>query len=221
VLSPLQQRVARIVTALPVAEGFALAGGAALVLAEVVERETRDLDFFGPTNAQVEQLVPELETALRADGLDVMVTRAGHGFARLTIGGQDGSTTELDLGVDARIRPAETGPLGPMLALEELAADKMLALFGRAQARDFVDVAALVERFGLERLCQLASEKDPGFSRETLREMLGSFDRFSPADLGLDEAQRVRLAQSVRAWKDHLATGRRRPPPGTGTAPGL
>ena len=160
-LSPLQQRVARIVTALPAAEGFALAGGAALVLAEVVERETRDLDFFGATRAQVEHLVPELEAAIRADGLEVAVRRAHGGFAHLTINGEDGEVTELDLGVDARIRPAEIGPLGPMLALEELAADKMLALFGRAQARDFVDVAALVERFGLERLCELASEKDP------------------------------------------------------------
>lgn len=36
-----QQRVARIVTSLPEAEGFALAGGAALVMAEVVDRQTR------------------------------------------------------------------------------------------------------------------------------------------------------------------------------------
>jgi hypothetical protein len=68
--------------------------------------------------------------------------------------------TEIDLAADARIRPAEVGPLGPMLAAEELGADKVLALFDRAQARDFVDVSALVEQFGLERLCQLATEKD-------------------------------------------------------------
>jgi predicted nucleotidyltransferase component of viral defense system len=36
-----------------------------------------------------------------------------------------------------------------MLSAEELGADKLLALFDRAQARDFVDVAALVDRFGL------------------------------------------------------------------------
>lgn len=75
--------------------------------------------------------------------------------------GDSGDVTEIDLGVDARIRPAETGPLGPMLALEELAADKMLALFGRAQARDFIDVAALVARLGFDRVCELAAEKVP------------------------------------------------------------
>ena len=50
-----------------------------------------------------------------------------------------------------------------MLSAEELGADKLLALFDRAQARDFVDVAALGDRLGLERLCELASEKDAGF----------------------------------------------------------
>ena len=48
--------------------------------------------------------------------------------------------------------------LGPTLSAEELGADKLLALFDRAQARDFVDVAALVDRFGHGRLCELASE---------------------------------------------------------------
>jgi hypothetical protein len=62
------------------------------------------------------------------------------------------------------------------LSLEELAVDKLLALFDCAQARDFVD-AALVERFGLGRLCELASEKDSGFSRAVLVDMLGSFHR--------------------------------------------
>ena len=66
----------------------------------------------------------------------------------------------MDLAADARIRPVDDGPLGPTLSLDELAADRLLALFDRARARDFVDVAALVERFGLGRLCELASKKD-------------------------------------------------------------
>lgn len=70
-LSPLQHRVARIVAALPEAERFALAGGAALVLARVVDRETRDLDFFGPSADEVDHLAEAVETALTDAGLDV------------------------------------------------------------------------------------------------------------------------------------------------------
>lgn len=43
-LSPLQERVAEIVAGLEEADGFALAGGAALIARGDVQRQTRDLD---------------------------------------------------------------------------------------------------------------------------------------------------------------------------------
>jgi hypothetical protein len=203
VLSGLQERVARLVASLNEAEGFALAGGAALVYTRVVDRVTRDLDFFGPSADDVDRLAPALEAALVAGGLHVRRERESRGFVRMTV--SDGAeATEIDLAADARIRPTEQGPLGPMLAAEELGADKLLALFDRAQARDFVDVSALVERFGLERLCQLAAEKDPGFSRTVLSEMLGSFGRFTPDDLGLRPAEFSHLTRSIERWRDEL-----------------
>ena len=48
-LTPLQEHVAAIIAGLTEAEGFALAGGAALIARGDVQRQTRDLDFFGPT----------------------------------------------------------------------------------------------------------------------------------------------------------------------------
>lgn len=207
VLSTLQQRVARIIAALPEAAQFALAGGAALVLAGIVERETRDLDYFGPSRDDVDVLAAVAEAALVDAGLAVQRERISPGCARLTV--SDGNEfTEVDFAADARIRPAEPGPLGPTLALEELAADKLLALFDRAQARDFIDVDALVDRFGLERLCQLAAEKDRGFSRSVLSEAIGSFGRLTAEDLGVDEAGRQRLASTVQEWQHTLLGAR-------------
>jgi hypothetical protein len=46
VLTPLQQRLLDIVSRLPEADGFALAGGAALILRGTVDRSTNDPDFF-------------------------------------------------------------------------------------------------------------------------------------------------------------------------------
>ena len=126
-LSSLQRRVARLIAALPEADGFALAGGAALVVAGVVDRSTRDLDFFGPSPDDVVRLLHAVEQTLDTAGLDARREKVVHGFARLTV--TDGAeSTEVDLAADARIRPATEGPLGPMLSLEELAADKLLAL---------------------------------------------------------------------------------------------
>jgi len=192
------------------ASGFALAGGAALVYTRVVDRVTRDLDFFGPSADDVDRLAPAVEAALSAAGLEVRRERVSHGFVRLTVRG-GAEATELDFATDARIRPPEPSPLGPLLSAEELGADKLLALFDRAQARDFVDVAALVERFGLDRLCELAREKDAGFSRRVLAEMLGSFGRFTAADFGLPLAGYDALARSVDEWRQELGVGT--PPP--------
>lgn len=213
-LSPLQEQVGRIVATLPEADGFALAGGAALVVTRIVDRATRDLDFFGPSADDVDRLVPAVESALVAAGLTVRRERTSHGFARLTVvAGND--ATELDLAADARIRPVHTGTLGPMLSAEELGADKLLALFDRAQARDFVDVAALVDRFGLERLCELASEKDAGFSRSVLVEM-GSFGRLRPAEFGMSQSAYDELGRAVEQWRQDLTVNNLTEPPGPG-----
>lgn len=222
VLRPLQEQVARIVASLPEATGFALAGGAALVVGRVVDRSTKDLDFFGPSADDVQNLLEALEVALTDAGLTIRRERVAPSFVRLTVIGDDDDATEVDLAADARMRPVESGPLGPMLSLEELAADKLLALFDRAQARDFIDVAALVERFGLDRLCDLAKEKDTGFSRPVLRDMLGGFDRFDQTDFGLDNTAYAQLARQVRRWRAvlSLSPSRSTDPPNHDPSPG-
>jgi hypothetical protein len=57
-LSPLQERVARLISALPEAQDFALAGGAALIVRGDVNRLTEDLDFFSREPATVDKLLP-------------------------------------------------------------------------------------------------------------------------------------------------------------------
>ncbi len=61
----LQEQVAEVIAGLDEAEGFALAGGAALIVRGDVRRRTRDLDFFGLTAEAVDRLVPAVERALR------------------------------------------------------------------------------------------------------------------------------------------------------------
>ena len=53
-------------------------------------------------------------------------------------------------------------------------------------------------------MCQLVSEKDFGFSRAVLVEILGSFDRLTADELGIDEPDRRGLAGSVQRWREAL-----------------
>ena len=70
-LSKLQRRVAEIVFGLEEADGFALAGGGALIAHEVVDRTTRDLDCFGPSRNAVDLYWPAMVAALGEAGFAV------------------------------------------------------------------------------------------------------------------------------------------------------
>ncbi|MGQ0743965.1 MAG: nucleotidyl transferase AbiEii/AbiGii toxin family protein [Acidimicrobiales bacterium] len=187
----------------PEASGFVLAGGAALVLRGDVDRTTRDLDFFTTSVDDVGRLLAAFESALRQAGLDVDRKRTGTGFVRLAV--SDGQErTEVDLGTDARVLPPEDGPLGPMLSGEELAADRLLALFSRAEARDFVDVFTLAQRYGLEHMCALAARKDDGFRADVLAERLDTIGRLPRDEFEVDDETLARLNEAVADWRDRL-----------------
>lgn len=200
-LSPLQEQVAHIVVGLAESDDFALAGGAALIVRGEVDRRTRDLDFFGPSAAAVDRLVPAAERALISDGLRVERVIDHPGFARLLV--NDGNDqTEVDLGSDARLFPVEERLGLRVLSGEELAVDKLLALFGRAEARDFVDLLAVAGRYGLGQLLDLAAEKDRGFDARVFAEMLNKVDRLPRAAFALDEARFNELQVAVSTWKE-------------------
>jgi predicted nucleotidyltransferase component of viral defense system len=55
-------------------------------------------------------------------------------------------TVLVELAHDARRWPSSVLSIGAVLSIQELAADKTLALFGRAEARDLLDVHALAQR---------------------------------------------------------------------------
>lgn len=202
-LTPLQRQIREIVASIPDTEDLALAGGGALIVHGIVDRETRDLDFFSNSPEEVDRLLPSVEKALRDDSLVVERLRVADGFAQLSVTSGSDQTT-VDLAWDPRLLPPTTTPEGPVLAEEEVAAGKVLALFGRAEARDFVDVSALVSRYGLEHLCQLAAEKDPGFDLAILAEMMSRIDRLPRNEFGIDDAEYERLRRSVEVWRHEL-----------------
>lgn len=122
-LSDLQIEIARIVADVVEQDGFALAGGAALISRGEVQRKTQDLDFFALEPGNVDSAVPKVVGALRNAGFAVAVARQASGFARLSVE-RDGLVTELDMAADARLFPVERGPLVTTLSGEELAVDK-------------------------------------------------------------------------------------------------
>jgi hypothetical protein len=210
-LSPLQERIAALIAGLPESERFVLAGGAALAAHGLLDRTTRDLDYFaGPEDvAAVQQLAEAFEATAASQGLSVQRERQGESFVRFSVSdGRD--QCELDLAIDYRaLEPVETS-YGPAFDLRELGANKVLAIFDRAEPRDFIDLAQVTEHFPLQELIALAAAKDPGLDLAVLEEFLNRARVFPPADFELDGDSYARLLEVVRSWQLSLRDLRRR-----------
>jgi hypothetical protein len=165
----------------------------------LLERPTRDLDFFGrpEQQAQVRQLAAGFERACRDHGLDVRTERDAEGFIRLTV--EDGTES---CEVDTR--------LGPAFDLRELGSNKVLAIFDRAAPRDFVDLAELTKHFALDELIELAAAKDPGLDLDVLDLAMGQIERIPRERLALDQRSHEELMSSVDAWRVSLRRLRER-----------
>lgn len=75
-------------------------------------------------------------------------------------------------------------------------------MFGRAEARDFADLMAVEPRYGLRRLCQLAAEKDRGFTPRVFAQMLGRFERLRRHEFELSETRYEQLTRDVVRWRE-------------------
>jgi nucleotidyltransferase AbiEii toxin of type IV toxin-antitoxin system len=170
-----------------------LAGGAAMHFAPHSTRYSDDLDFFHDSEARVASAFARDRGRLEGAGYVVAVEQSLPGFVRAIVRkGED--TTRVDWAHDSawRFMPLVRDPLGGLLLHPvDLAINKVLALAGRDEPRDFVDILFVHGRvLALAALCWAAVGKDPGFTPLSLLELLKRHGRYRPEDF-----TRLRLAQ--------------------------
>ena len=203
-LTAFQVSVASLFFSLPASAGFLLAGGAALAAQHLTSRPTHDLDLFTRTGASsVPEARDAFEAAARDRGWTVERLRDAETFCRLVVHGDDDLL--LDLALDSPpTMPPSASFAGPTFGLEELAGRKLIALFDRAEARDFTDVFALAERFPKDLLIRRAAEVDAGFDLTVLATMMGFLSRFRDEEIPVD-AERVDEVRSFFGrWQEEL-----------------
>ena len=189
--------------------GFALAGGYAVQAAGLLERPSEDVDLFTAWDRRGEfnDAVADAVDLYRAAGLVVTIDRRFDTFARLRVSDGDHTAT-VELGVDWRANQPVQMTIGPVLHPDDAVANKMGAIYGRTQARDFIDVDAAIRsgRYEWESLLRLAERADRGFDRRMFAEALGAvqmlpsrdFARYGVTGRDLDDL-RARFA-AWRAW---------------------
>jgi hypothetical protein len=203
-LTPFQIAVAELFFSLPESDGFLLAGGAALAAQHLTSRPTRDLDLFTRSgHATVPAARDAFELAAAGHGWSVRRIRDDITFCRLVVSGEETLLVDLALDAPPQLPPSQS-IAGPTFGLEELAGRKLLALFDRAEARDFADVYTLVQRYDTATLLSRAAQVDPGLNPTILADMIGSLARFDDADIPIDAESVANLRDFFARWQCEL-----------------
>jgi hypothetical protein len=134
-------------------------------------------------------------------------------FCRLLIQ-RDDNEVLVDLGIDSPPLTAHTLTLlGPTLPALELAGRKLVALFGRAEARDFANVYGLAQHWSIATLVEQAHALDPGLDPDVLAQMLATMSRFTDSAVPLQEHEVPTARDFFATWTNQLKVETDRPQP--------
>lgn len=186
-LTSFQRSVCRLIADSRKASGESYVAGAA-ALNELIQapRVSRDVDLFHDTEAALEASWRTDRALLEQSGLAVRTLRERPSFVEAEVVGQ-GETLLLQWVRDSAYRffPLVEHPeFGLVLHPFDLATNKTLALVGRLEVRDWVDIIecdARIQAFGY--LAWAACGKDPGFGPAAIVEHASRTGRYSAEEV--------------------------------------
>jgi hypothetical protein len=214
-LDDLHREVAVIALRAAASNGFALAGGCALLAHGVTVRPTEDVDLFTNHEHGVQAAADAVEASLRAAGFETerqdeaasladVFEGMGDGLAEWIITAPGGRQMMLQMSYFDRGHQPVLMDIGPVLDLDDVVGGKVCALASRAVERDYVDTAAALGRgYTVEQLIGLAQALDPGLTAEDFADAGHRLDRledeaFKRYNLGPADVKRLR--DRFAAW---------------------
>jgi len=210
----LHAQVAAIALGAAARHGFALGGGNALMAHGVVDRFTADVDLFTDEEASVAAAAESVEKALRgagfgterrdkASGLGDIFYGLGDGLAEWIVTAPGGEQMMLQMAYFDRSRRPVVMEIGPVLDLEDVVGGKACALASRVEPRDYVDIAAALERYTVEQITGFARRLDPGLTGRDFAEAAERLDQWGDgvfASFGLRPDEITELRKRFAAW---------------------
>jgi hypothetical protein len=164
-----------------------VAGAAALNALAAAPRLSHDVDLFHDTLEAVAESWAADRVLLERDGCEITVLRERPGFVEALVRkGNESAILRWTQDSAYRFFPlAEHEDFGLTLHPVDLATNKVLALVGRLEVRDWVDVITSHEQIQpLGYLVWAACGKDPGFSPQAILDQAGRSARYSAIEIG-------------------------------------
>lgn len=193
-VSPLQGVILRLLASNRSDDSY-VAGSTPLQLLPNSRRISSDVDLFQDSLERVATAFAADEQTLRAAGYNVTVRINQRSFIRAAVR-RGSEMTLVDWAHDSawRFMPTVRSDLtGYELHAVDVAVNKVMALAGREEARDFLDVLDIDRTtLPLVALCWAGPGKDPGFSPRSLLEMLKRRGHYRP-----EQFEELRITQPL------------------------
>ncbi len=186
-LTEFQRSVCRLIAGHRIQSGESyIAGGVALNTVIHSNRLSRDIDLFHDTMQAVAESWEADRALLSARGYDVRIEREREGYVEALVSqGSDSVVMQWTTDSAFRFMPlVQHEDFGLVLHPIDLATNKVLALVGRLEARDWVDLIfchARVQPLGC--LAWAASGKDPAFSPAAILEQAARSAHYSADEI--------------------------------------
>ena len=164
-LTPIQRIVLKALTDIEESKAFYLSGGTALSAFYLAHRRSEDFDLFTSAEPLIAIVARKFKSALENSGIKVQEIRSFSSFWE-AVASNENENFKIQLAYDIPFLLSEIAETEGLRihSFEDIAAGKLLALYGRAEERDFIDIYCIVKsgKMSLETLIELAKKKDPG-----------------------------------------------------------
>jgi predicted nucleotidyltransferase component of viral defense system len=215
VLNSFQKEILKLMENMEGMENFYFTGGSALAYFYLKHRKSNDLDFFTSEENVIVPFSYHLEKKLTERGYKVERKRHFFSFVEVFISKEENFTL-LHLGCDSpyrleKLRKFDEFPKLKVDSLEDISANKLLSLFGRATLRDFIDVYFLINKnyFSPNDLIEKAKIKDPGFDIYWLGVALERINLFKREDVDwlllIEKIEFDNMVDFFNQWRIEIA----------------
>jgi predicted nucleotidyltransferase component of viral defense system len=212
ILTPFQKQLLSVIGCSDLAPSFYLTGGTALACYHLQHRYSEDLDFFAEAREAmtgVTAIVADLATELDAA---VEFTRTFPTFVETFLTGSSGERIKIDFAFDTpfRLLPTEFDATYGIRVdnATDIAANKLAALFGRSEAKDFVDVYFICqEMMPFDELYRQAAQKHVGITHYWLAMAMRNVIRLQLLPRMIKPIQLPTLQAFFLGLADDLMTG--------------
>lgn len=181
ILSRLQKAFLQAFFATSIGQRFFLTGGSALAAFHLQHRLSDDLDLFTLDDQALEASVRPLEAIALGLGCELELTRVSQYFQQCFLKPPAQSPSlKIDVVRDFSPQYGERSTREGIIvdSLDNIAANKIIAIFGRADIKDFVDLYFIIQAgYDLDQLFEKAREKYLGLTWFYFAGMLRQINR--------------------------------------------